>query len=175
MLAKEGFFDEALKEYQKAAEIQPYSAQDVFELAVITAESGNIDGAVQLYRRTLEIEPTHAQAHYAIADVLYAQGDRDTAVHIIVLQIEGDPKLKSNIYKPIEPYYIGILGANQARELMDKATAILPDDPRSHFYMGKLEADTGNIDKAIEHYKGRLRLLKQIQDILITTPPRTFQ
>ena len=160
VLATEGFFDEALKEYQKAAEIQPYTAQDVFELAVITAESGNIDGAVQLYRRTLEIEPTHAQAHYAIAEVLYAQGDRDTAVTHYRLAIEGDPKLKSNIYKPIEPYYIGILGANQARELMDKATAILPDDPRSHFYMGKLEADSGNTDKAIEHYKKTLEIVE---------------
>lgn len=160
VLAKEGFFDEALKEYQKAAEIQPYTAQDVFELAVITAESGNIDGAVQLYRRTLEIEPTHAQAHYAIADVLYAQGDRDTAVTHYRLAIEGNPQLKNDIYKPIEPYYIGILGANQARELMDKATAILPDDPRSHFYMGKLEADSGNTDKAIDHYKKTLEIVE---------------
>lgn len=161
VLAKEGFFDEALKEYQKAAEIRPYTAQDVYELAVIFAEGGNIDGAVQLYRRTLEIDPRHPQAHYAIADALYAQGDRDTAVTHYRLAIEGDPALKNNIYKPIEPYYIGILGANQARELMDKAKAILPEDPRSYFYMAKLEADTGNTDKAIELYKKTLELIEK--------------
>ena len=160
VLAKEGFFEEALKEYQKAVEIQPYAAHDVFELAVIFAEGGNIDGAVQLYRRTLEIDPTHAQAHYAIADVLYTQGDRDTAVTHYRLALEGDPALKNDIYKPIEPYYIGILNANQARELMDKAKAIIPEDPRSYFYMGKLEADTGNTDKAIELYKKTLEIVE---------------
>ncbi len=159
VLATEGFFAEALREYQKAAENQPYTAEDVFDLAIIFAERGNIDGAVQLYRRTIEIEPTHAQAHFAIAEVLYAQGDTETAVTHYRQAIESNTALKDDFYKPIEPYFIGILGANQARELMDKATAVLPDDPRSHFYMGKLEADTDNTDKAIERYKKTLEII----------------
>ena len=160
VLAKEGFFDEALKEYQKSAENQPYTAEDVFDLAIIFAEGGNTNGATQLYRRTIEIEPTHAQAHYAIAEMLYAQGDTNTATTHYRQAIDSDPTLKSRFYKPIEPYFIGILGANQARELMDKAVTVLPDDPRSHFYMAKLEADTGNNDKAIELYKKTLEIIE---------------
>ncbi len=161
VLAKEGFFEEALREYQKSAENQPYTAEDVFDLAIIFAEGGNTDGAIQLYRRTIEIEPTHAKAHYAVAEVLYAQGDTDTAVTHYRQAIDSDSALKSKFYEPIEPYFIGILGANQARELMDKAVAVLPDDPRSHFYMAKLEADTGNADKAIELYKKTLEIVEE--------------
>ncbi len=160
VLAKEGFFEEALKEYQKSAENQPYTAEDVFDLAAIFAEGGNIDGATQLYRRTIEIDPAHAQAHYVIAETLYHQGDKDTAATHYRTAIDSNPALKSNFYKPIEPYFSGILGANQARELMDKAVFILPDDPRSHFYMGKLEADAGNTDKAIELYKKTLQIIE---------------
>ena len=160
VLATEGFFEEALREYQKSSENQPYTAEDVFDLAVIFAERENIEGAVQLYRRTIEIEPMHARAHYAIAEVIYDQGDIDTAVIHYRKAIESEPGLVNEFYKPIEPYFIGILGAHQARELMDKAVAVLPDDPRSHFFMAKLEADTGNTDKAIELYKKTLEIIE---------------
>ena len=38
--------------------------------------------------------------------------------------------------------------------------AVLPDDPRSHFYMGKIEADSGNPEKAIEHYNRTLEIVE---------------
>jgi len=159
VLAYERFFDEALQEYQKAAEYQPYTATDVYDLAVIFAEAGNMDGAIQLYQRTLEIEPTHALAHFAIADVLYIQGDVKTAVIHYRRAIDNDPTLKYSIYQPLESYFAGIMSADEARALLEKAMVVLPNDPRSHFYTGKLELDTSNVDKAIEHYKKTLEIV----------------
>ena len=159
VLAKEKFFDDALQEYQKSAEYQPYTATDVFELAVIFAEAGNTDGAVQLYQRTLEIDPTHAPAHFAIADFLYTQGDTKTAIIHYQRAIESDPTFKNNLFTPLEQYFAGTMGADEARRILEKATAVLPDDPRSHFYMAKLEADVGNVDKAIEQYKKTLEMV----------------
>ncbi len=166
VLAYENFFNEALQEYKKAAEYQPYSATDVYDLAVIFAETGNIDGAIQLYHRTLEIEPTHASAHFAIADVLYKQGDVKTAVIHYQRAIDNDPTLKDNIYQPLESYFVGIMGVDDARALLEKAMVVLPDDPRSYFYMGKLELDTSNIDKAIEHYKKTLEIVNADPSLL---------
>ncbi len=159
VLAKEKFFDDALQEYQKAAEYQPYTATDVFDLAVIFAEADNTEGAIQLYHRTLEIDATYAPAHFAVADVLYAQGDIKTAIIHYKRAIASDPTLKDKIYKPLEPYFAETMGADEARELLKKAMSILPNDPRSQFYMGKLEADAGNIEKAIEHYKKTLEIV----------------
>ena len=59
-LLYKGFFDDALVEYAKAAQHQPDTAQDLYELAVIFNEKGNTDGATRLYQRTIETEPTHA-------------------------------------------------------------------------------------------------------------------
>lgn len=159
VLAKEGFYDDALKEYQKAAEYKPYTATAIYELAVIFAETNNLDGAAQLYQRALEIDPTHPEAHYAVAEIRYGQGDKDTAVVHYQRAIENDPTLIDNFFEPLEQYFVGIINANQAREHLDKAIAVLPDDPRCYFYMGKVETDTSNVDKAIENYKKTLEIV----------------
>ncbi len=160
VLAMEGFFDDALMEYQKSAEYQPYTATDVFELADIFAEADNPDGAIQLYHRTLEIDPNYGPAHLAVADELYAQGDTDTAVVHYKNAIEFDPTLKDSFFDALRPHFVGKIGVAEARIIMDKAMAVLPDDPRSHFYMGKIEADSGNPEKAIEHYNKTLEIVE---------------
>ena len=166
VLAKEGFFDEAMQEYQKSAEYQPYTATDIFDLAVIFAEKDNADGAVKLYQRALEIDPTHGPAHFAVAEILYAQGDVDTAVNHYQQAIAGEPTLKNAFFEPLKPYFTGIISTDDARVLLDKAMAVLPDDPRSYFYMGKLEADTSNVQKAIEHYKKTLEIVEADPSLL---------
>lgn len=160
VLAKEKFFDDALMEYQKAAEHQPYTATDVFELAVIFAEADNADGAVQLYHRTLEIDPNHGEAHLAVADILFTQGDTDTAVVHYRKAIENDPTLKESFFDVLKPYFAGSIGLDEARGMLEKAMAVLPDDPRSYFYLGKIEAESGNIEKAIEHYNKTLEIVE---------------
>ena len=159
VLAKEKFFDEALQEYQKAAEYQPYTATDVFDLAVIFAEADNTDGAVQLYQRALEIDPTHGPANFAVADILYTRGDVKTAVIHYQKAITGKPALKNRFFEPLQPYFTGIMDVDEARGLLEKAMAVLPEDPRSYFYMAKLEKDTSNPEKAIEHYKKTLEII----------------
>ena len=160
VLAKEKFFDDALQEYQNAAEYQPYTATDVFDLAVIFAEADNTDGAVQLYQRALEIDPTHGPAHFAVADILYTQGDVDTAVIHYQKAVAGEPALKNRFFEPLQPYFAGTMRADVARELLEKTMAVLPNDPRSHFYMAKLEADAGSTEKAIARYKKTLEIVE---------------
>ena len=160
VLAKERVFDDALMEYQKSAEYQPYTATDLFDLAVIFAEADNTDGAIQLYHRTLEIDPGHGPANLAVADMLYAQGDTDTAVVHYKKAIEYDPTLKDSFFDALRPHFIGKIGVAEARVILEKAMTVIPDDPRSHFYMGKIEADSGNPKKAIEHYNRTLEIIK---------------
>ena len=37
---------------------------------------------------------------------------------------------------------------------------VLPDDPRSYFYAGAVEADAGNTEKAIQHYEKTLEIIE---------------
>lgn len=159
VLATEGFFDAALEEYAKGATYQPYSAEELYELAVIFTEKGNTDGAIQLYQRTLELEVDNAEAHFALGDLLYTQGDTATARQHYQQAIAITPSLKDAFYEPLEPYFAGLMTADEAKSILEKAKWVLPADARSHFYAGTLEVDAGNIQAAITHYQKTLEII----------------
>ena len=160
VLAIEGFFDEALEEYAKGAQYEPYSAEVVYELAIIFDEKGNAESAIRLYQRTLEIEPLHAKAHLSLGDSLYARGDTTTALQHYQKALSLMPHIKDAFYEPLEPYFAGLMTTNEAMPILEKAMLVLPDDPRSYFYAGNLEADAGNPDKAIKHYEKTIQIIE---------------
>ncbi len=160
VLATEGFFDEALKEYAKGSQHQDYSAQVLYELAVIFDEKGNTDGAIRLYQRTIDVEPTHAKTHFALGERLYTNGDTTTAVQHYQQALSLTPNIKDAFYEPLEPYFAGLMTPDEAMSFLEKATLVLPDDPRSYFYAGVLEADAGNIQKAIESYEKTIEIIE---------------
>ena len=171
VLATEGFFDDALKEYTKGAKHQDYSGQVVYELAVIFNEKGNTDGAIRLYQRTIEVEPTHAEAHFALGEALYASGDTEAAIQHYQQALSLTPSLKDAFYEPLEPYFAGLMTPDEAMPFLEKAMHVLPNDPRSHFYAGIIEADTGNTEKAIEHYEKTLEIIEADASHLQTELP----
>ena len=160
ILATEGFFDEALEEYAKGSKYQDYSAQILYELAVIFDEKGNTDGAIRLYQRTIEVDPTHAKTHFALGERLYTSGDTTTAVQHYQQAVSLTPNIKDAFYEPLEPYFAGLMTPDEARLSLEKAMRVLPDDPRAHFYTGMVEADAGNIQKAIEAYEKTVEIIE---------------
>ena len=160
VLAMEGFFDDALEEYAKGTQYEPYSAEVIYELAIIFDEKGHTEGAIKLYQRILEIDPNHAEAHLFIGDDLYAKGDTETALQHYQKALALMPHIKDVFYEPLEPYFAGLMTANEAMPILEKAMLIIPNDPRSYFYAGNLEADAGNAEKAIQHYEKTIQIIE---------------
>ncbi|CAI8043210.1 Ribokinase [Geodia barretti] len=160
ILATQGFFDDALAEYAKAAQYQSHSAQEIYELAVIFNEKGNTDGAIQLYQRTIETEPTHGQSHFALGEIFYASGNTEAALHHYQQALSIMPNTKDVFYEPLEPYFAGLMTPDQAMPIIEKAMFVLPNDPRSSFYAGTIEADAGNTEKAIQHYEKTIEIIE---------------
>ena len=160
ILATQGFFDDALAEYAKAAQYQSHSAQEIYELAVIFNEKGNTDGAIQLYQRTIETEPTHAQSHFALGEIFYTSGNTEAALHHYEQALSVMPNIKDVFYEPLEPYFAGLMTPDQAMPIIEKAMFVLPNDPRSSFYAGTIEADAGNTEKAIQHYEKTIEIIE---------------
>lgn len=169
VLATEGFFDEALKEYAKGSQHQDYSAQILYELAIIFDEKGNTDGAISIYQRVIEVDPTHANALFALGENLYASGDTTAAVQYYQQALSHTPSLKDTFYETLEPYFAGLMTSDEARPFLEKAILVLPDDPRSSFYAGMLEADAGNVQKAIESYKKTVEIIEVSDPSLMQT------
>ena len=160
VLATQGFFDDALEEYAKGSKHQDYSGQVLYELAVIFDEKGNRDGTIQLYQRTIAAEPTHAQSHFALGEIFYTNEDTETALHHYQQALSLTPSFKDAFYEPLEPYFAGLITPQQAMPILEKAMFVLPDDPRSYFYAGAVEADAGNTEKAIQHYEKTLEIIE---------------
>ena len=70
------------------------------------------------------------------------------------------PHLKDTFFEPLEPYFAGLMTANETMPILEKAMLIIPDDPRSYFYAGNLEADTGNLEQAIKHYEKTIQIIE---------------
>ena len=160
VLAIEGFFDDALAEYAKGAQYEPYSVEVVYELAVIFDERGNTEGAIKLYQRTLEIDPRHGAAHLSLGDKLYTAGNTTAALQHYQKALSLMPHIKDTFFEPLEPYFAGLMTANEAMPILEKAMLVLPDDPRSYFYAANLQADTGNLEAAIKHYEKTIQIIE---------------
>ena len=115
---------------------------------------------LRLYQRVIEVEPANAKAHFALGEILYASGDTATAVQHYRQAVSRTPSLRDVFYEPLEPYFAGLMTPDEGMPFLEKALLVLPDDPRSYFYAGTLEADTGNTEKAIEHYKKTIEIIE---------------
>ncbi len=168
VFAMEGFFDSALEAYAKGAKYHLYTVQDVYELAVIFDEGGNSEGATQLYQRTLELEDSRgdsavnwkAKAHFALAEKRYAEGNTSTAIQHYQKAIAGMPNFRNLLFEPLTGYFDGAMPADEARVTLEKAMNVLPDEPRSYFYAGILEANEGNVELAISHYQKTVEIVE---------------
>lgn len=160
VLAKERFFDDALEEYKKGARYQAYTADILYELGVIFAEEGESERALNLYQKVVEIDPQYAPAHLQLGEHYYETDARDRAIEHYKKAVAADASLNSYFVEQLAPYHAGLMGATEAKVLMDKSLAINPDDPKVHLYYAQIEVEAGNSDAAIEHYKKTIALIE---------------
>ena len=90
-LADRGWLDEAVKEFQKAIELDPNSAHAHDNLATVYSEKKLFREALHEYLTALRLEPDSATAHYNLACFLATHGP-DMAVAEYQEAIELDPE-----------------------------------------------------------------------------------
>ena len=160
VLAKAGFFDDAWGEYEAGRQYQPYTSKDLYELGTIFVQSGNQAGAIDIFRRIIDsIDPRHTAVLLQLGELYYATGEEAAAIEHYKQAIETDPSLKNYFMEQLAPYHAGLMGRNEAKSILKRFLAVLPDDPRATFYYAQIEADTGNLIVAIQYYEKTLALI----------------
>jgi len=92
-LARLGKTEEAIKHYQKALAIDPYSAKAQAGLGMALGRLERYDDAVAALRRALEIDPGYASAHINLGGLLAYQGQVDQAAwHYNAALVAGDAR-----------------------------------------------------------------------------------
>ena len=159
VLAKEGFFDDAWNEYELGQKYEPYTAEDLYELGMIFAQAGNQEGAIHIFRRIIDIAPTHTATLLQLAEIYYETGEEEIAIEHYKEAIEADPSLKDYFMDQLASYHAGLIGRGEAKSILNRFLAVIPDDPRAPFYYAQIEADADNLTAAIQYYEQTIALV----------------
>ena len=159
-LAKEGFSNEAWRAYETGRQYEPYTAESLYALGTIFVQAGNQEGAIDIFRRIVDgIDPTHTDVLLQLGELYYAIGEEATAIEHYKRAIETDTSLKNYFMEQLVPYHAGLMGRNEAKSIVERFLAVLPDDPRATFHYAQIEANAGNLTTAIQYFEKTITLL----------------
>jgi Flp pilus assembly protein TadD len=155
-LADRGWLDEAIKEFQKALELDPNSAHAHDNLATVYAEKKLYRQALAEYLVAIQLEPDSATAHYNLAVFLSTHGT-DFAVSQYQDAIALEPDY------PDAHLNLGLSFADagrfdEAKKELKRAIELDPADGLPRHELATILMDEGDFRGAIAHLKDATRL-----------------
>jgi tetratricopeptide (TPR) repeat protein len=154
---KQGHFDVAIQEFQKATASDPNLVEGYLDLGQVYVETREYPAAVVALKRALELNPELDPAHLQLGYALLAEGFAEEAIphlertHAIaalgIAQIETgryelaianlSAALVNNPGDPDLLYYLGRASGLLSKQSIDLLIASQPDSPRAHQAMGE--------------------------------------
>ena len=150
-LLKEGKFEEAAAELQKAAEAAPKSAVIQSNLAYAYDRQGRTDEAVAAYRKALELDPKNTTVRNNLANLYSKQGLYDDAARELEDLVQRDPAnatAKANLESVQKSKAVMQERQDQVSSALQVAEA-KPNDPRAAYAAARVYARLGDADQAL--------------------------
>jgi len=150
-LIKEGKFEEAAAELQKAAEAAPKSAVIQSNLAYAYDRQGRVEEAVAAYRKALELDPKNVTVRNNLANLYSKQGLYDDAAKELEDLVQRDPAnatAKTNLENALKNKAIMQQRQDQASAAVQGAEA-KPRDPQAAYNAARVYARVGDADQAL--------------------------
>jgi Flp pilus assembly protein TadD len=150
-LIKEGKFEEAAAELQKAAEASPKSAVIQSNLAYAYDKQGRIEEAVAAYKKALELDPKNVTVRNNLANLFSKQGLYDDATRELEDVVQRDPgnaTAKANLENALKSKAT----MQQHKDLATSATQgaeTKPKDPQAAYNAARVYARMGDADQAL--------------------------
>lgn len=91
ILKRQGSYDEAIREYKRAIEIQPDYGSPYFNLGLLYYEKGQFENSIEFFDVALEVNPGNIKAHNYIGNAYAKTGDRGKAMLHWRRSLELDP------------------------------------------------------------------------------------
>jgi len=138
-------WDEAIKTYKKALQIDDRNANIRYQLGVILLErKGNAKDALSEFQRVFELDPSHKENTKKYVEVLLAEGRPEEAMKVLEKLISIDPShasLKDEI-------------VNSYKKKVDENQ----EDIQSRFFLGIIFKELRMVDDAIEQFQKTKRM-----------------
>ncbi len=119
-------FDEAIKAFKKAIELNPFDADGFNNIGVAFQEKGNLEKAIEAFKKAISLNPNHFESHYNLGNSLNRQGKRDDAIKSFKKAISINP----NYFKAYNNLGNALKNQNKLDEAIksySKALSIKPD------------------------------------------------
>ncbi len=90
-LYKEGQYQAARSEFERALMDRPYSADYAYNVAASMDQMGDHQAAEKMYRHALTLDPSHQPSYHGMAAMLVEEGRTDEATDLITTWSETQP------------------------------------------------------------------------------------
>jgi len=152
-----GSTSEAIRYYEEALRIDPYSAVTHNNLGVALAKQGKFNEAIRHYFEALRIDSWYAKAHYNLGGVLAGQERLNEAISHYSQALRIDPGHTAARYN------LGVVLTKQgnldgAISHFSEALRTDPEYAEAHNDLGAALAKKGGLDEAISHFSEALRI-----------------
>jgi len=156
-----GRHEEAVRQLQFAASIDPQDAQIRYNLAVTLQQSGQDDLAMLEYSACLESDPGHADALWNYGEMLRLREHFEKALACFkrLLGIEGSKRSKMAHRMAV---CCSALGLDQQADELFSEQIVLDDDPVTHWEYSHFLLGRGRFEQAWPHYARRFEAGEQI-------------
>ncbi len=155
---KQGRFDEAIAQFEKALAIKPDYAQGHSNLGAVYVEQDRLDEAIAEFERALKIDPGYAGAHNNLGLALEKKGAPQEALKEYARAVELKPDYADARYN----LGVALMRSGRleeaAREFRE-TVALQPESADAHNNLGFVLQKMGNLDEAIREYQ-RVILLR---------------
>src|SRR5215470_11406100 len=150
-LIKEGKFEEAAAELEKAAEASPKSAVIQSNLAYAYDRQGRTEDAVAAYRKALELDPANTIVRNNLANLYSRQGQYEDAARELEDLVQRDPgntTAKANLEAMQKNKAVLQERKDQVSSALQGADA-KPKDPQAAYNAARVYARLGDNDQAL--------------------------
>lgn len=155
---KEGKYKEALKEYQRALEINPFYPEVYNNIGNCYFIKGEYDRAIAEYQKALSLKPSLFWAHYNTGHILLQKGLYEEAITELRKSGKSSGPLPPDAHFDLGLAYQRIGQTEQAISEYQEALKLEPAMVKAYTNLGNLYARKGLIDQAIETYKTGLKI-----------------
>jgi len=150
-------YDEAIREFQEAARLNPGFAEAYNSLGHITSSLGRVAEAVVYYQRALAVRPYYVAVHNSFGELLRQEGRLDEAIDHFRKAVESEPNIA--ISQNNLGYALSLKGRpDEALAHFQKAVDLDPDNQIFQYNFGSFLLQRGRVDAAIGHFRSALKL-----------------
>jgi tetratricopeptide (TPR) repeat protein len=134
---------------REAVRLDPDLADAHTQLAYVEQREWRWSAAEAGYRRAIRLNPSHSQAFGQLADLLVCLGRFDEGLAMARRARDMDPLSLARALNLSMVLYFARHTDESIRELR-AVTALHPDDPRLHWYLGNAFMEISRFDEAVE-------------------------